>query len=195
MCLGRMLQTPLTCGKCGGTALRKNGSRNGQPKYQCTACRHQALPVPAAGQSHSIRASRDVAAGKSLPTGHCTPDRCLAARHCQVGKKKRGPRRCCGPNRIGHGCSNSMRGGPLWAARSVKYGLASRGAVHAAHRGLGAGSGRGHRSAVAAGLAGAILYRHLVLYRRVGSLWSRITAGSASAQSERQRAPQHRRSH
>jgi len=43
-----MLQTTLTCGKCGSTALRKNGSRNGQPKYQCTACRHQALFVPAA---------------------------------------------------------------------------------------------------------------------------------------------------
>jgi transposase-like protein len=38
-----MVQTPLTCGKCGSSALRKNGSRKGQPKYQCTACRHQAL--------------------------------------------------------------------------------------------------------------------------------------------------------
>ncbi|MBC8085195.1 MAG: IS1 family transposase [Hymenobacter sp.] len=28
--------------------MRKNGSRNGQPKYQCTACRHQALFVPVA---------------------------------------------------------------------------------------------------------------------------------------------------
>ena len=43
-----MLQTTLTCGKCGSTALRKNGSRKGQPKYQCTACRYQALVVPAA---------------------------------------------------------------------------------------------------------------------------------------------------
>ncbi|MBO0361185.1 IS1 family transposase [Hymenobacter sp. BT186] len=43
-----MLQTPFTCGKCGSTAVRKNGSRNGQPKYQCTTCRHQALFVPAA---------------------------------------------------------------------------------------------------------------------------------------------------
>lgn len=43
-----MLQTTLMCGKCGSTALRKNGSRKGQPKYQCTACRHQALLVPAA---------------------------------------------------------------------------------------------------------------------------------------------------
>ena len=38
----------LTCGKCGSSALRKNGSRKGQSKYQCTACRHQALFVPAA---------------------------------------------------------------------------------------------------------------------------------------------------
>ena len=43
-----MVQTTLTCGKCGSSALRKNGSRKGQPKYQCTACRHQALFVPAA---------------------------------------------------------------------------------------------------------------------------------------------------
>ena len=43
-----MIQTTLTCGKCGSTALRKNGSRKGQPKYQCMACRHQALFVPAA---------------------------------------------------------------------------------------------------------------------------------------------------
>jgi transposase-like protein len=43
-----MLQITLTCGKCGSTALRKNGSRKGQPKYQCTACRYQALVVPAA---------------------------------------------------------------------------------------------------------------------------------------------------
>ena len=43
-----MLQTTLTCGKCGSTALRKNGSLKGQPKYQCTACRYQALFSPAA---------------------------------------------------------------------------------------------------------------------------------------------------
>ncbi|RIY05909.1 transposase-like zinc-binding domain-containing protein, partial [Hymenobacter rubripertinctus] len=37
-----MLQTTLTCGKCSSADLRKNGSRHGQPKYQCKACRHQA---------------------------------------------------------------------------------------------------------------------------------------------------------
>ena len=42
-----MVQTTLTCGKCGSTALRKNGSRKGKPKYQCTACRHQVLFAPA----------------------------------------------------------------------------------------------------------------------------------------------------
>ncbi len=42
-----MSQTTLCCGKCGSTALRKTGSRKGQPKYQCTACRHQALFVSA----------------------------------------------------------------------------------------------------------------------------------------------------
>ena len=43
-----MLQTTLTCGKCGSTDLRKNGSRQGQPKYQCKTCRYQALFAPAA---------------------------------------------------------------------------------------------------------------------------------------------------
>ncbi|MBC6613175.1 hypothetical protein H8B15_19795 [Hymenobacter sp. BT507] len=43
-----MLQTTSTCGKCGSIALRKNGSRKGQPKYQCIACRYQALFAPAA---------------------------------------------------------------------------------------------------------------------------------------------------
>lgn len=45
-----MLQTTLTCKKCGSTALRKNGSLKGQPKYQCTACRHQAVFTPAAAR-------------------------------------------------------------------------------------------------------------------------------------------------
>ena len=43
-----MLQITLTCKKCGSAALRKNGSLKGQPKYQCTACRHQAVFTPAA---------------------------------------------------------------------------------------------------------------------------------------------------
>ncbi|WP_449549677.1 IS1/IS1595 family N-terminal zinc-binding domain-containing protein [Hymenobacter elongatus] len=43
-----MLQTTLTCGKCGSTAVRKNGSLKGQAKYQCTACRYQAVFSPAA---------------------------------------------------------------------------------------------------------------------------------------------------
>jgi transposase-like protein len=43
-----MLQTTFRCGKCGSTAVRKNGSLKGQPKYQCTACRYQAVFSPAA---------------------------------------------------------------------------------------------------------------------------------------------------
>lgn len=43
-----MLQTTFTCGKCGSTAVRKNGSLKGQPKYQCTACHYQAVFSPAA---------------------------------------------------------------------------------------------------------------------------------------------------
>lgn len=45
-----MLQTTLTCKKCGSAALRKNGSLKGQPKYQCTACRYQAVFMPAAAR-------------------------------------------------------------------------------------------------------------------------------------------------
>ncbi len=43
-----MIQTTHYCAKCGSDQLRRNGSNNGQPKYQCTACRYQGLFVPAA---------------------------------------------------------------------------------------------------------------------------------------------------
>ena len=43
-----MLQTTLRCGKCGSTALRKNGHSKGKAKYLCTACRYQAVFEPAA---------------------------------------------------------------------------------------------------------------------------------------------------
>lgn len=43
-----MIQTTLTCAKCGSSALRKNGSSGGKAKYQCTVCRYQAVLVPAA---------------------------------------------------------------------------------------------------------------------------------------------------
>ena len=43
-----MIHTPVVCGKCGSEAVRKNGSRKGKAKYQCTACRYQALFEPAA---------------------------------------------------------------------------------------------------------------------------------------------------
>jgi len=36
------------CAKCGSEQIRRNGSKNGQPNYQCTACRYQGLFVPAA---------------------------------------------------------------------------------------------------------------------------------------------------
>lgn len=45
-----MLQVTLTCKKCGSAALRKNGSLKGQPKYQCTSCRYQAVFCPAAAR-------------------------------------------------------------------------------------------------------------------------------------------------
>ncbi len=49
-----MLQTTITCAKCGSSALRKNGSSGGKAKYQCTACRHQAVLLPTA----PVRAAR-----------------------------------------------------------------------------------------------------------------------------------------
>lgn len=36
------------CAECGSGQVRRNGSKNGQPKYLCTACRYQGLFVPAA---------------------------------------------------------------------------------------------------------------------------------------------------
>lgn len=43
-----MIQTTLTCGKCGSIALRKNGHSKGKAKYLCTSCQHQAVFEPAA---------------------------------------------------------------------------------------------------------------------------------------------------
>jgi transposase-like protein len=43
-----MIHTTHYCAKCGSDQIRRNGSNNGQPKYQCTACRYQGLFVPAA---------------------------------------------------------------------------------------------------------------------------------------------------
>ena len=45
-----MVYTQHYCAKCGSEQIRRNGSKNGQPKYQCTACRYQGLFVPAAGR-------------------------------------------------------------------------------------------------------------------------------------------------
>ena len=43
-----MIYTQHFCAKCGSAAVRRNGSKKGQPKYPCTACRYQGLFVPAA---------------------------------------------------------------------------------------------------------------------------------------------------
>ena len=43
-----MIYTQHFCAKCGSGQVRRNGSKNGQPKYQCTACRYRGLFVPAA---------------------------------------------------------------------------------------------------------------------------------------------------
>ncbi|TGE17830.1 hypothetical protein E5J99_06475 [Hymenobacter elongatus] len=44
----QLIQNTLSCGKCGSTALRKNGSNKGKAKYTCMGCRHQAVFTPAA---------------------------------------------------------------------------------------------------------------------------------------------------
>ena len=43
-----MIYTQHFCAKCGSAAIRRNGSKKSQPKYQCIACRYQGLFVPAA---------------------------------------------------------------------------------------------------------------------------------------------------
>ena len=45
-----MIQTTHYCAKCGSDQIRRNGRNNGQPKYQCTACRYQGLFEPAAAR-------------------------------------------------------------------------------------------------------------------------------------------------
>ncbi|WP_133657179.1 IS1 family transposase [Hymenobacter sp. UV11] len=43
-----MVTTIHYCAKCTSDQLRRNGSKQGQPKYQCKACGYQGLFVPAA---------------------------------------------------------------------------------------------------------------------------------------------------
>jgi DNA invertase Pin-like site-specific DNA recombinase len=43
-----MIYTQHFCAKCGSAAIRRNGSKEDQPKYQYTACRYQGLFVSAA---------------------------------------------------------------------------------------------------------------------------------------------------
>jgi len=55
-----MIYTQHFCAKCGSGYVRRNGSKNGQPKYQCTACRYQGLFVPAAVRKAAQYAHVDV---------------------------------------------------------------------------------------------------------------------------------------
>ena len=54
-----MIQTTHYCAKCGSDHVRRNGSKNGQPKYQCTVCRYQGLFVPAAARKAAQYAQVD----------------------------------------------------------------------------------------------------------------------------------------
>ena len=54
-----MIQTTHYCAKCGSDHVRRNGSKNGQPKYQCTVCWYQGLFVPAAARKAAQYAQVD----------------------------------------------------------------------------------------------------------------------------------------
>ena len=56
---GIMIQTTHYCAKCGSDHVRRDGSKNGQPQYQCTVCRHQGLFVPAAARKAAQYAQVD----------------------------------------------------------------------------------------------------------------------------------------
>ena len=59
-----MIYTQHFCAKCGSAAIRRNGSKKGQPKYQCTACRYQGLFVPAAVRKAAQYAQVDALLGE-----------------------------------------------------------------------------------------------------------------------------------
>ncbi|WP_210515066.1 IS1 family transposase [Hymenobacter terricola] len=54
-----MIYTQHFCAKCGSGQVRRNGSKNGPPKYQCTACRYQGLCEPAAARTAAQYAQVD----------------------------------------------------------------------------------------------------------------------------------------
>ena len=54
-----MVYTQHYCAKCGSEQIRRNGSKNGQPKYRCLACCYQALCVPAAARKAAQYAQVD----------------------------------------------------------------------------------------------------------------------------------------
>ena len=59
-----MIYTQHFCAKCGSAAIRRNGSKKGQPKYQCTACHYQGLFVPAAMRKAAQYAQVDALLGE-----------------------------------------------------------------------------------------------------------------------------------
>ena len=54
-----MVMTIHYCAKCASDQLRRNGSKQGQPKYQCKACGYQGLFVPAAARKAAQYAQVD----------------------------------------------------------------------------------------------------------------------------------------
>ena len=62
-----MIYTQYFCAKCGSAAIRRNGSKKGQPKCQCTACRYQGLFVPAAARKAAQYAQVDALLSERNP--------------------------------------------------------------------------------------------------------------------------------
>ena len=83
-----MVHTQHFCAKCGSASIRRNGSKKGQPKYQCTACRYQGLFVPAAVRKAAQYAQVDALLSERNPQrSHCSAHGYGAHDDCQTDKK------------------------------------------------------------------------------------------------------------
>jgi DNA-directed RNA polymerase subunit M/transcription elongation factor TFIIS len=89
-----MIYTQHFCAKCGSAAIRRNGSKEGQPKYQCTACHYQGLFVPAAVRKAAQYAQVDALLSErnsQLATQHRPAHGGGPVDDCQTDKKSGAP--------------------------------------------------------------------------------------------------------
>ena len=71
-----MVHTQHFCAKCSNASIRRNDSKKGQFKYQCTTCRYQGLFVPAAVRKATQYAQVDALLSerhlqRSISLAHC----------------------------------------------------------------------------------------------------------------------------